>query len=145
MKRTKSSGACRVWRESLRTFPSPSASVNLPMSAGVAQPGALSHIPRARGGSSIQLGDTRASLKPLVKVIRIWPARPCINTSKKWKMLYSGKTKTERNTLIYTFDGYHVGSFYFRTACYVATGINFLCLLTPYYHLFVVSLGFAKK
>jgi hypothetical protein len=60
MKRTKSRGACRVWRESLRTFPSPSASVNLPISAGVVRPGTLSHIPGARGG-----GRPSAGISPL--------------------------------------------------------------------------------
>lgn len=50
MKRCVSSGDDPEFaRKRVRTFPSPSASVNLPISA-VAAAGPLPHIPRARGG-----------------------------------------------------------------------------------------------
>jgi hypothetical protein len=85
MKRTKSSGACRVWRESFRTFPSPSASVNLPISAGTAWPGALSHIPRTRGGG-------KASTRHLAaEDCRSWYFRARAGGTER-STIYSGST-----------------------------------------------------
>ena len=89
MKRTKSSGACKVWRESLRTFPS--ASVNLPISASVARPGTLSHIPRARGGGKATARHLAA------EDCRSWYFRARAGGTER-STIYSGSTVRTRPT-----------------------------------------------